>query len=158
MIETVQSHLHIEELRARPDMLEQVALWHQQAWQQQDVSRRREKLLTHLGTESLPTTLLGMQAGEPIGSASLVRYQKLGGYKASVWLANVFVREQHRRRGFGAQLVHGAVNFAVDLGLPELYLYTHDHQRYYAELGWRVVKQHRFADRPITIMRLECGA
>lgn len=154
MIETVRSGLQIVDLRARPELLDQVAHWHQQAWQKQDISGIRERLQLHLCEEPLPTTLLAMEANAALGSASLVRYQKLGGYEASVWLANVFVCAEYRRRGIGADLVAAAVARASEFGLPQLYLYTHDHERYYTELGWQAIKQHSFAGHSITIMRL----
>jgi len=154
MIETARSVLQVVDLRTRPELLEQVAQWHQQAWQQQDLFRRRERLQLHLGEAPLPTTLVALDDEAARGSASLVRYQKLGGYEASVWLANVFVRTEYRNRGIGADLVAAAVARASELEVPQLYLYTHDHERYYTQLGWQAIKQHSFAGRSTTIMRL----
>lgn len=154
MIETVRSRFHVVELRSRPELLDQVAAWHQGAWQQQDLPQRKERLRDHLGPSSLPTTLLGMWDEQPVGSVSLVRYQKLGGFEASVWLANVFVRPDYRQRGIGADLMSAAADFAAGLGLSPLYLYTYDHEQYYRALGWQTLKRHSFSGRPVTIMQL----
>ncbi|GAA5320638.1 MAG: hypothetical protein Aseana_27010 [Candidatus Pelagadaptatus aseana] len=144
--------LRLLDLRCCRERLATIASWHQLEWQQQDLSERTRQLTTHLETEAIPTTLVALSGDCAVGSVSLVRYQRLGGYPASVWLANMYVVPELRLKGVGSRLVAGAEAEAARQGVEKLFLYTHDQENYYKKLGWHSLRQHRLAGRPATIM------
>lgn len=74
----VVTELRILPLRDCSDCLDQIASWHQQEWQQQDLAERTRQLTTHLSDEAIPTTLVAFSGDCAVGSVSLVRYQRLG--------------------------------------------------------------------------------
>lgn len=131
----VVTELRILPLRDCSDCLDQIASWHQQEWQQQDLAERTRQLTTHLSDEAIPTTLVAFSGDCAVGSVSLVRYQRLGGYPASVWMANMYVVPELRRQGVGSRLIDEAEKQAGEAGVSQLFLYTHDQKNYYKNWG-----------------------
>jgi len=64
----------------------------------------------------------------------------------------VFVAEQYRRRGIGAELVRRIVAEAAKLNIPLLYLYTVHSERLYAALGWTLMERTSYLDHEVVIM------
>ena len=57
------------------------------------------------------------------------------------WLACVLVEPEARGRGLAAQLIEAICAHASSLGIPRLYLHTHDQSAYYAKRGWQVLER-----------------
>jgi N-acetylglutamate synthase-like GNAT family acetyltransferase len=68
------------------------------------------------------------------------------------WLAGVFVGEQYRRRGIGAELVRRIMAEAGRLKVPLLYLYTVQSENFYAALGWKTMERTSYRDQDVVIM------
>lgn len=91
-------------------------------------------------------------AGEVAGIASIVPHDLPIRPTLGPWLANVLVQPQWRRRGIGGKLVQRVMDYAAPFAKP-LYLYTFDQVDLYRHLGWQVVEEDHYLQRPITIMR-----
>src|SRR5438270_2582896 len=84
--------------------------------------------------------------GEPVRS----RYGNANG--TDTWLASVFVGEQYRRRGIGAELVRRIMAEAGKLEVPLLYLYTVHSEQFYAALGWMLQERTSYREQNVVIM------
>jgi N-acetylglutamate synthase-like GNAT family acetyltransferase len=73
-------------------------------------------------------------------------------------LTSLYVTPERRGRGIGTQLCAEAARAAAGIGLAELFLYTRDSQRFYADRGWRRECEAVVLDDParpeVTFMRL----
>ena len=92
----------------------------------------------------LTTALLG---GACLAAADLPERPDLG-----PWLACVLVEPEARGRGLAAQLIEAICAHASSLGIPRLYLHTHDQSAYYAKRGWQVLERFRAWDKEQWLM------
>jgi GNAT superfamily N-acetyltransferase len=147
----------VASLTERFDLADTLARWHHTEWAGfypgWTIESCRAELMAHTDPNCLPTTLVAFNdAGELLGSVSLL-LDDLPGYECfSPWLASLFVRADHRCRGVGRLLLEAAVGEARRLGVPELYLFTADHEGYYAARGWAVAERGSAGGQPVTIM------
>jgi predicted N-acetyltransferase YhbS len=141
-------HLHLAETLAR---------WHHGQWSHlyADWSFQRcvDELRAHDDAERIPTTLIALSDdGELLGSASLIVDDLPERQDLSPWLASVFVAPEHRQRGIGDRLVAAAVAEARRLGAERLYLFTPEHERYYAARGWSTLTCTETAGHAVVVM------
>lgn len=146
----------IQSLDRCPDALEQLAHWHHQQCLQQGLTasslpRRRHYLAGHLGPEAIPVTLVASRQGLVLGCVSLVRHGT-GEAPDRVWLSNLYVDEAHRRCGLGTQLLASAQDYARDLELPAIWLFTDRQSEYYRARGWQRAGDARVGGGSVIIM------
>ncbi len=80
--------------------------------------------------------------GELLGLASLVADVDLpGATEPGPWLAAVFVTPEARSHGIGSTLVQHVVERSRQRGDAALYLYTDDHEGWYASKGWTSLRR-----------------
>lgn len=135
-----------------PEQMELLATWHHEAWGSGSLAERRQRLQHHLGEAAVPTSFIAFLHGQPVGSISLVHYQRLGESPSSVWIANLYVVASKRRQGIGEALLQHAKQYARQLLLPQLFLYTTDQEAYYQKRGWRVRRRGEFRRQPAVVM------
>lgn len=145
--------LHIRNLSTCPDYLPLLAQWQQQQWGDAALEQRLQRLQSHLDAAAVPSSLVALVDGVPVGCISIVHYQRLAGDPGSVWLANLYVLPGHRTRGVGEQLLTAALQFAAARQLTPVNLYTTDKEVYYSRRGWRVIKRGWFRRQPAVVMR-----
>ena len=81
-------------------------------------------------------------SGELLGMASLVDDDELSdSSEPGPWLAAVLVLPDQRTHGVGSTLVQHIVQRAHQLGHPAIYLYTSDQQLWYANKGWKAIRE-----------------
>ncbi|AKC87268.1 GNAT family N-acetyltransferase [Pseudoxanthomonas suwonensis] len=123
------------------------------------VQQAVQELRSHTRARAIPTTLLALdEAGDWLGSVSLLQedHQRIRQY--SPWLASLYVRPQARGRGVGAALVARCVAEAAALGVRRLHLYcTAALAGYYAVLGWREHAQVALGPLQVQVMAIECA-
>ncbi|QDU93815.1 GNAT family N-acetyltransferase [Lignipirellula cremea] len=139
-----------------------LAQWHQQEWAYlnpgvKSVESRIAEFESHLGDDVVPSTVVAMEDGELLGSASLVEHDLSSRTDLSPWLASVFVAPDHRRRGIGGQLIRHLSDMAFAGGVETLHLYTTDRAAYYAHFGWSVAERTSHNGVAIVIMSLSAG-
>ena len=152
-----RTQVMIASLSQRFDLADTLARWHHAEWARfypgWTIGACRAELMAHTDPNSLPTTLVALDdTGKVLGSVSLL-LDDLPGYEClSPWLASLFVRPECRRRGLGGRLLKAAVAEARRLGVTVLYLFTADHEGYYAARGWSVAGRTSTGGQPVSIM------
>jgi len=146
----------IEYLADHPEVLPTLARWQHAEWGHirpgDTAEKRAARLQGWSHCDRIPLTVVALEAGEVLGSASLIFHDMETRMELSPWLAGVFVGEQYRRRGIGAQLVRRIMIEAGKLKGPLLYLYTVHSERFYAALGWTLMERTSYRDQKIVIM------
>lgn len=109
--------------------------------------------------DTIPCTWLALDAGDWLGSVSLLHddHEQIRGW--SPWLASLYVKPGARGRGVGAALVAHAVAQAAAFGVPELYLYCEASMvAWYRSLGWSEHTRLQLGPLAITVMRIDTRA
>jgi predicted N-acetyltransferase YhbS len=137
----------IEQLAERPDLVPVVATWiYQEWWTTVDgasADTLTDLLRAHMVPDQMPLTLVASLETLPVGTATLLLHD-VGTEQwpeLSPWLAAVYVVPEYRYQGIGAALVNAIVAKASALGVPALYLQTLGSEKFYARLGWRVLRR-----------------
>src|SRR5439155_10150697 len=108
---------------------------------------------SHDDPDRVPTTLVAVSEDDGLlGSVSLVLDDLPGFERLSPWLASLYVRPDRRGAGLGGRLLEAAVAEARRLGVHRLYLFTPEHEGYYASRGWSVVERASAGGQPVPIM------
>ncbi|MEN3370589.1 MAG: hypothetical protein V7609_2732 [Verrucomicrobiota bacterium] len=148
--------LSIEFLADRPDALPTLAQWQHNEWGHyragDTVEKRSARLREGCNRDQIPLTVVALDNGEVIGSASLVAHDMETRMELTPWLAGVFVGPEHRRCGIGAQLVRRIMADATALKVPLLYLYTVHSEKFYANLGWSLQERTTYREQTVAIM------
>ena len=71
------------------------------------------------------------------------------------WLALVYTTTENRNKGYGALLCEKIEDVAKDLGLKEIFLFTHTAESLYTRLGWTPFERLAIKDRNIVVMKKE---
>ncbi|AQT62091.1 GNAT family N-acetyltransferase [Cellvibrio sp. PSBB023] len=152
-------------LESKPEFFAQVARWHHQECERQGLKStlalRQQRLVLHVRETTIPKTLIALQNDHLAGCVSLVDYT----YRSSermpkvtsaspVWLSNLFVQDEFRQQGIGNSLIDAAKNYALDLGLEELWLSATDYTDYYQKRGWEIVRRTKLGGRQVNVMRV----
>lgn len=157
--------IKITPLKNSPDYFSQVALWHHQECERQGLKStlelRRERLIKHIQSESIPKTFIATINNELVGCVSLVNYAYgRDSVRAKItdtplWLSNLFVHPEYRNRGIGNQLIEKAKTYAQELKLAELWLTATEFTDYYQKRGWEITRKTRLGGRQVNVMRVE---
>ena len=146
----------IEYLGDHPETLLRLAEWQHAEWGHtrpgDTAEKRAARMKAWSNRDRIPLTVVALEAGEVLGSASLIEYDMETRMELTPWLAGVYVGEQYRRRGIGAQLVRRIMDEARQLAIPLLYLYTVHSEHFYAALGWILQERTSYKDQPVVIM------
>jgi len=146
----------IDYLADHREKLDTVVQWTHQEWGHvrggETLNQRRKRFAASLNRDRIPLTVVAIDAGELLGSASLIAHDMETRMELTPWLASVFVAEQYRRRGIGAELVRRIMVEAGKLKVPLLYLYTVQSERFYASLGWTLMERTSYLGHDIVIM------
>jgi GNAT superfamily N-acetyltransferase len=106
--------------------------------QQDLISALEQRCVTH----ALPLTLVAVDAeGQLIGAGSIKLDEP--GTKAglSPWLGGIYIKQQQRGLGLGAQIVTALELQARALGVTALYLSADTAEAFYLRLGWQVLER-----------------
>jgi N-acetylglutamate synthase-like GNAT family acetyltransferase len=146
----------IEYLADHPDVLATLAQWQHSEWGHlrpgDTVEKRQARLQSYSNRDRIPLTVVGLEGSEVLGSASLVSHDMETRMELTPWLAGVYVGEQYRRRGIGAELVRRIMTEAGKLDIPLLYLYTVHSEKFYAALGWTLLERTNYREQKVVIM------
>jgi N-acetylglutamate synthase-like GNAT family acetyltransferase len=146
----------IEYLADHPETLDTLVQWTHREWGNvrggETLEQRRERFAGSLNRDRIPLSVVALEGAEILGSASLIAHDMETRMELTPWLASVFVAEQYRRRGVGAELVRRIMAEAGKLKVPLLYLYTAHSERLYASLGWTVMERTKYLEQPVVIM------
>ena len=156
MNDDAQADFSLSSLAQYPTFVDQISAWFFEEWgggvERRTIRQFSEVLNKRMNIDVLPVAFVALASGNLIGTASLIcnEISSLPRYKH--WLASVFVAPEHRRRGWGTQIVRAAVQIAPDYGIDELFLYTRSHMDFYQQLGWEYVETVEYRNRDAMIL------
>lgn len=156
--------MNIQQLNAEPEIFSRVALWHHQECERQGLKStlelRRERLVKHIQSESIPKTFIATLDNELVGCVSLVNYAYgRDSVRAKItdtplWLSNLFVQPKFRNQGIGNQLIEKAKSYASELNLIELWLTATEFTDYYKKRDWEIARKTRLGGKQVNVMRV----
>lgn len=112
-------------------------------------------LRERINKKSLPLTLVALEAGEPVGTASLKAFDMETRSDLTPWLTSLYVATPWRRRGIGSDLVKAIEQKAAELEIRKLFLFTTDAALvalFYSRLGWIVKEKTIYHSYPVIVM------
>jgi GNAT superfamily N-acetyltransferase len=108
--------MEIAPLAEHPEHIPTLARWHLAEWGHYSTGRTQEsteeRLRRHAASDAIPTTMVALEDGKPVGSAALVWNDMKTRPQIRPWLADVVVDPAWRRRGIGSKLVRRLVEKA----------------------------------------------
>ncbi len=69
------------------------------------------------------------------------------------WLALVYTKPEYRNKGFGALICNHIQDYSKNLGLKEIFLFTHTAESLYKRLGWKPLERIDLGGRNIIVMK-----
>jgi N-acetylglutamate synthase-like GNAT family acetyltransferase len=148
--------MEIEFLAEHPEALPKLAEWQHREWghlrPDDSLEKRMARIEKYANRDQIPLTVVALEGGEVLGSASLIDFDMDTRMELSPWLASVFVGEPYRRKGIGAELVRRIMAEAANLDIPLLYLYTVHSEKFYAGLGWTFQERTAYREQEVVIM------
>ena len=147
--------MRILDLRSEPQHINLLSVWHHRQWSHLNPEHRikhRAKLMEEYLTPQFIPTMFIAKSPDLIGSAAIVKQDMPSYPELSPWLANVYVKPEHRNKGVGRQLVNHVVEQALNHNIHRLYLFTPDHCEFYLQLGWKILEITHYQNSHVTIM------
>jgi predicted N-acetyltransferase YhbS len=146
--------MKIEYLADHPRKHREVAELHYGQWPElgDSVDAREQSLAMCCRRGEIPLGVVALDQDELCGFALLVPEDFEMRPNLSPWLAGVFVRPRHRRKGVGAALVTRIESEAKALNVEMIYLYTAHSEALYARLGWIVIERCAHEGRTYAVM------
>ncbi len=139
--------------------LEQLAAWHHAEWEHlnpgKTLEMRLEEMQEYLEGKPVPRTLVAKDGVQVMGSAAIIESDMETKPELSPWLASVFVEPSFRKRGIGSSLVKQVMNYAKEIGVKTLYLYTEHEASFYEKLGWQVIAKEDYRQQEVTVMKAD---
>lgn len=124
---------------SKNEIFEKVVDWNYNWWGKESGKSMEEircSMEHSVNTERLPQTFVALLDGVPCGMYQLSMSDDLAGRPDIYpWLINVYVDEKFRGKGICKGLMLTVRENAKNVGLSELYLYTH-HVGLYEKYGW----------------------
>lgn len=143
----------IKPLADYSQFIPELAQLHYDAWQGADIATRQIVLARFNRRDALPLAFIAVDDGRLCGSAFLMAADLSIYTEATPWLAGVYVKSEYRGQKVATRLIERVMVEAIALGFKELFLYTDEAQDLYTGLGWQVIKQTRYREMDISIMR-----
>lgn len=139
-----------------PKHIPVIAQWHQTEWQHisphMTTELRIKQFSQYSHTAAIPSCILALVDGQPVGSASLVESDMETHPHLHPWLASVFVNKHHRHQGIATQLIQRCIDNARHSGVETLYLFTPDQANFYQKRGWVPIETCKYNDVKVDIM------
>jgi N-acetylglutamate synthase-like GNAT family acetyltransferase len=148
--------MQIKYLADKEQYVEIVSKWQYNQWginyPDKTEDDYRKKVKNRLNKEMVPTTFIAIQDNEPAGIASLIKHDMDNNRHLTPWLADVYVKPDHRKEGIGSSLVKRVMEEAKNIGVNTLYLFTRKAKDFYLKLGWNVKETTKYHDDQVVIM------
>lgn len=116
--------------------------------------------LTNLSSDKFQFQVLMTIDNIPVATGGLYnhvglldREPKFKVYK--YWLALVYTTPENRNKGYGALICNHIQDYSKELGLKEIFLFTHTAESLYKRLGWEQLERLALSGKEIVVMRKE---
>ena len=148
--------VEILNLKAAPDDIATLALWHQDEWSHlnpgETLEQRTLRMRPYLNDDFIPSTFIARD-NSLIGSAAITAQDMQSRPQLTPWLASVFVSPGNRNRGIGSRLVLHVMTEAKKASIKKLYLYTPDKKEFYLKLNWTIMNTEEYHGHQVTVMQ-----
>lgn len=146
----------------RPDLAPLTARWRWEAFYADD-GTPLEAVVEHAvrmaaDPQLMPQTLVLLEDGVPVGTASLTAHDMDDRPDLTPWLAGLYVQPASRGRGHAVRLVAAVERLAAEAGIAVLWLFTQSAAGLYDRLGWTTAETLVEGDRTFVIMRRALAA
>ena len=101
----------------------------------------------------LPVGMVVFESRVPVGAGALKRHSIPSHSHFLPWAAAGYVLPTHRGRGIGAELLHGLVSKAHELGYAHLYCATSTSASLLTRAGWLPLDSVSMQGKPLVIFR-----
>jgi GNAT superfamily N-acetyltransferase len=133
-----------------------IAHWYFQEWS--IPTKDTIESLSKFPKVGIPFQVLMTLGAKPIASGGLHNDVRLltvePRFKAfGPWLAVIYTAKGHRQKGFGTQLCKKVVDMAREMGVKEIFLYTHTAESMYKKLGWVEMERIQYKGKDTAVMR-----
>ena len=136
--------------------VELIANWYLSEW---NISKETTiQKLSNFPDQGFPFQVLMTIDDKPVATggiyehvALLDREPKFRVYKP--WLALVYTIQENRSKGYGALLCEKIQSMAKDMGLKELFLFTHTAESLYRRLEWEQLERIQIGEKNIVVMK-----
>ena len=116
------------------------------------IEERVKRLESYLNLDRIPITLVALDDGELLGTASAIESDMASHPGWGPWLASVYVLPDRRGSGIGTALVHEIAARSASFGAKKLYLWTERSEGLYARLGWETIAHEKYKGLDVGIM------
>jgi N-acetylglutamate synthase-like GNAT family acetyltransferase len=151
------SKMKIIDLKFEPHHIPVLAGWHHGEWSYLNPNwsfeQREKDMRLHLTDDLVPSTFVALE-DQLLGSAAIIEHDMDTRPDLSPWLASVFVAPEYRCKGVGSKLVMHVMKKAKEAGIPVLYLFTPDKERFYQKLGWQTISNETYRGHLVPVMRV----
>lgn len=145
--------MHIQPLYAAPQHGRQVTEWLWQAFGGETLPKAFfASIIAHSQTpQALPLTFIAIEGERLLGTVGLWRCDLISRQDLFPWLAALYVAPDARGQGVAGKLQQQVIDYARQLGYPQLYLYSACRD-FYERFGWRYIGEG--LDYPATAVSL----
>jgi GNAT superfamily N-acetyltransferase len=140
------------------EQIELIADWYLNEWNI-PVQTTKEKI-KNLSTDNYEFQVLMTLEDKPIATGGLYNHvglldkePRLKIYKN--WLALVYTKPDNRGKGLGALICKYIQDHSKDIGLKDIYLFTHTAENLYKRLGWQQIERLALGNKDIVVMKTE---
>jgi GNAT superfamily N-acetyltransferase len=151
--------MNVVTLRKHPEHVPELAKIYFDTWGYINPVETLAQIVAHLddvhvcATGAMPETFLALEPGHLLGAATLQEKSRLASdTDRTPWLAGVYVKPEHRSRGIASLLIRAVESAALAAGCDTLHLCTHEHEAYYARLGYVTVETGDFHGEKTFVM------
>lgn len=138
------------------ELIDLIADWYLQEWnipKEQTIQK-----ISSFPIDSIPFQIVLTIDGVPIATGGIYDHVGLLDREPrfrvyTPWLALVLTIPEHRNLGYGKLLCEKIQNSSKDLGLKEIFLFTHTAETLYKRLNWQELERLNLNDRYIVVMK-----
>lgn len=153
----LEADFSLSPLGKNPQFVPVIAEWIFREWGRRSPSysldQSNELFKSRLDNQHPPLTFVGLLKGIPIATSSILLHELEAFPQYTHWLGSLYVAKGYRGNGIGSRVVNLTAQIGLNLGLPDLHLYTHSHEDFYASLGFTPIERTTHQGRKLVIMR-----
>jgi GNAT superfamily N-acetyltransferase len=137
-------------------LIDLISEWYLQEW---NISKDRTfQNLSNLLNGGVPFQIIMTIDGLPIATGGIYIHVGLLDREPrfrvySPWLALVFTTPAYRNLGYGTLLCENIQNVSKELGLREIFLFTHTAEKLYKRLDWQELERISLNNNEIVVMK-----
>jgi GNAT superfamily N-acetyltransferase len=138
--------------------IELIAEWYLNEWNI-PIQTTIDKI-KNLSTDNCEFQILMILGNKPIATGGLYNHVGLIDKEPRLkifknWLALVYTTPENRGKGLGALICRHIQTHSKDIGLNEIYLFTHTAENLYKRLEWQQLERIALGGKDIVVMKKE---